>query len=120
MLSATRTLAAALVGSALLASGCDYSPQQQTARAQPSDESFRDFGSYEVHYNALRTDALQDLKVVDAGDVEMYSGDIEVALPALEAAVANDALFALEVAPADVTASEPSAMVMSLSLTPDT
>ena len=36
---------------------------------------------------ALRTDGLQDLKVFDAGDVEMYSGDIEVALPALEAAV---------------------------------
>ena len=36
---------------------------------------------------ALRTDGLQDLKVYDAGDVEMYSGDIEVALPALEAAV---------------------------------
>ena len=26
---------------------------------------------------ALRTDALVDLTVVDAGDVEMYSGDIE-------------------------------------------
>ena len=36
---------------------------------------------------ALRTDALRDLRVVDAGDVEMYSGDIEAALPALEAAV---------------------------------
>ena len=36
---------------------------------------------------ALRTDGLVDLGVVDAGDVEMYSGDIEVALPALEAAV---------------------------------
>jgi len=36
---------------------------------------------------ALRTDGLVDLKVVDAGDVEMYSGDIERALPALEAAV---------------------------------
>ena len=36
---------------------------------------------------ALRTDGLVDLNVVDAGDVEMYSGDIEVALPALEAAV---------------------------------
>jgi len=36
---------------------------------------------------ALRTDGLVDLKVVDAGDVEMYSGDIEAALPALEAAV---------------------------------
>lgn len=36
---------------------------------------------------ALRTDGLKDLRVLDAGDVEMYSGDIEVALPALEAAV---------------------------------
>lgn len=36
---------------------------------------------------ALRTDGLVDLTVVDAGDVEMYSGDIEKALPALEAAV---------------------------------
>ncbi len=36
---------------------------------------------------ALRTDGLTDLRVVDAGDVEMYSGDIERALPALEAAV---------------------------------
>jgi agmatinase len=36
---------------------------------------------------ALRTDGLVDLVVLDAGDVEMYSGDIETALPALEAAV---------------------------------
>jgi len=36
---------------------------------------------------ALRTDGLVDLKVLDAGDVEMYSGDIERSLPALEAAV---------------------------------
>ncbi|MGI8717822.1 MAG: arginase family protein, partial [Lapillicoccus sp.] len=36
---------------------------------------------------ALRTDGLVDLRVLDAGDVEMYSGDIEAALPALEAAV---------------------------------
>jgi agmatinase len=33
---------------------------------------------------ALGTDGLVDLHVVDAGDVEMYSGDIETALPALE------------------------------------
>jgi agmatinase len=36
---------------------------------------------------ALRTDGLRDLRVVDAGDVEMFSGDIETALPALERAV---------------------------------
>ncbi|HET9446381.1 MAG TPA: DUF4426 domain-containing protein [Steroidobacteraceae bacterium] len=59
MSTATRTLAAALVACALLASGCgDYSPQHKAPTAQPSEESFRDFGSYEVHYNAVRTDAL--------------------------------------------------------------
>lgn len=36
---------------------------------------------------ALRVDALQDLKVYDAGDVEMFSGDIERSLQALESAV---------------------------------
>jgi hypothetical protein len=41
--------------------GCNNA--QQTASspaqaAQPSNESFQDFGNYEVHYNALRTDAL--------------------------------------------------------------
>jgi agmatinase len=36
---------------------------------------------------ALRVDALQDITVVDAGDVEMYSGEIERALGSLEEAV---------------------------------
>jgi agmatinase len=36
---------------------------------------------------ALRVDALVDLKVLDAGDVEMFSGDIVAALEALEEAV---------------------------------
>ncbi len=36
---------------------------------------------------ALRADGLKDLRVYDAGDVEMYSGDINVALPLLEAVV---------------------------------
>jgi agmatinase len=36
---------------------------------------------------ALRTDGLRDLRVLDAGDVEMFSGDIQTALPALERAV---------------------------------
>jgi agmatinase len=36
---------------------------------------------------ALRVDALQDIKVVDAGDVEMYSGDVESAIRSLEDAV---------------------------------
>ncbi|MFC0527945.1 agmatinase [Phytohabitans kaempferiae] len=38
---------------------------------------------------ALRVDGLRDLKVYDAGDVEMFSGDIERALGALEEAVAT-------------------------------
>jgi agmatinase len=37
---------------------------------------------------ALRADGLQDLRVLDAGDVEMYSGDIETALSSLATAVA--------------------------------
>jgi agmatinase len=32
---------------------------------------------------AVRADGLRDLRVVDAGDVEMFSGAIETALPAL-------------------------------------
>jgi len=36
---------------------------------------------------ALRVDALQDIRVLDAGDVEMYSGDVETAIAALEDAV---------------------------------
>ncbi len=36
---------------------------------------------------ALRVDALQDIRVVDAGDIEMYSGDINMAMPPLEEAV---------------------------------
>ena len=36
---------------------------------------------------ALRVDALNDLLVVDAGDVEMYSGDVETSIANLEDAV---------------------------------
>jgi agmatinase len=36
---------------------------------------------------ALRVDALQDIMVVDAGDVEMYSGDVEASIRSLEDAV---------------------------------
>ncbi len=36
---------------------------------------------------ALRVDGLQDLKVLDAGDVEMYSGDVESSIQAIESAV---------------------------------
>lgn len=36
---------------------------------------------------ALRADGLRDLRVVDAGDVEMYSGDVETSIANLEEAV---------------------------------
>ncbi len=36
---------------------------------------------------AMRVDGLQDLRVYDAGDVEMYSGDVERSIAALEQAV---------------------------------
>ncbi|MEU8148030.1 agmatinase [Nonomuraea sp. NPDC050022] len=36
---------------------------------------------------ALRVDALRDLRVLDAGDVECYSGDVESSLAAIEDAV---------------------------------
>ncbi len=36
---------------------------------------------------ALRVDGLADLRVVDAGDVEMYSGDVERSIGSLETAV---------------------------------
>src|SRR5688572_30054927 len=36
---------------------------------------------------ALRVDALRDLRVLDAGDVECYSGDVEGSLAAIEEAV---------------------------------
>ena len=38
---------------------------------------------------ALRTDGLQDLRVLDAGDVEMFSGDAATACAALEAEIAE-------------------------------
>ena len=36
---------------------------------------------------ALRVDALRDIRVLDAGDVEMYSGDVERSISSLAAAV---------------------------------
>jgi len=48
---------AALAAFALLAGACD-TPNYSTAAAQPSGETFKDFGNYEVHFNAIRTDSL--------------------------------------------------------------
>lgn len=38
--------------------GCTERPEQRAMPAQALDETFKDFGNYEVHFNALRTDEL--------------------------------------------------------------
>ena len=49
---------AVLAGVALLVGGCNNASQSAAAPAQESNETFQEFGNYEVHYNALRTDTL--------------------------------------------------------------
>jgi hypothetical protein len=45
---------------ALLATltACDNRPQSAAPPAQSSEETFKDFGNYELHFNAIRTDLL--------------------------------------------------------------
>lgn len=38
--------------------GCGNGGAQQVAPAMPSDQTFKEQGDYEVHFNALRTDSL--------------------------------------------------------------
>jgi hypothetical protein len=52
------TCAALLASVTVLIAGCDGAQQSTPAPAQTSSESFQDFGNYELHYNALRTDSL--------------------------------------------------------------
>lgn len=47
-----------VLGIALALTGCSDSPQAKAPPAQELSETFRDFGNYEVHFNALRTDTL--------------------------------------------------------------
>ena len=49
--------ALAMMGAVALA-GCTEQPEQRAMPAQALDETFKDFGNYEVHFNALRTDEL--------------------------------------------------------------
>jgi hypothetical protein len=49
-------LLALLAATALV--GCTEQPEQRAMPAQALDETFKDFGNYEVHFNALRTDEL--------------------------------------------------------------
>lgn len=50
-------LTAALLAAVAL-TGCTEQPEQRAMPAQALDETFKDFGNYEVHFNALRTDEL--------------------------------------------------------------
>jgi Domain of unknown function (DUF4426) len=44
---------------ALLLAGCGQRPEGSSAQpAQRSEESFKEFGKYEVHYNAVRADQI--------------------------------------------------------------
>lgn len=56
--AAGMTLAVTLLTALTLLAGCQEQPEQRAMAAQPLDETFKDFGNYEVHYNALRTDEL--------------------------------------------------------------
>jgi hypothetical protein len=52
------TLELSLLPGLALLGGCTEQPEQRAMPAQALDETFKDFGNYEVHYNALRTDEL--------------------------------------------------------------
>jgi len=56
--AARMSLALTLLAGLTLSSGCTEKPEQRAMPAQALDETFKDFGNYEVHYNALRTDEL--------------------------------------------------------------
>jgi hypothetical protein len=49
---------AAMAGLAILTGGCGQAPAPAAQPAQPLEETFREFGNYEIHFNALRTDTL--------------------------------------------------------------
>jgi hypothetical protein len=56
--AARMMLALTLLAGSTLLNGCTEQPEQRAMPAQALDETFKDFGNYEVHYNALRTDEL--------------------------------------------------------------
>ena len=53
-----REWSTAAVAVVALLTGCAKAPPESSAAAQPAEATFQDFGNYEVHYNALRTDSL--------------------------------------------------------------
>ncbi len=55
---AARLGAALLSLAALLVSGCGSGVDSQPQTARPAEDTYKDFGNFEVHYNAVRTDQL--------------------------------------------------------------
>lgn len=53
-----RTLGLVIAALSVLLGGCERGANSPPPTAQPSEESFKDFQNYEVHYNAVRTDGL--------------------------------------------------------------
>jgi Domain of unknown function (DUF4426) len=53
-----RWILGAVFATVWIVTGCDNPPAETIAPAQPLEETFQDFGDFEVHYNALRTDSL--------------------------------------------------------------
>jgi hypothetical protein len=58
MQTTIRTLSIVLCASALALAACGRETQLSGIPAQSAQESFQDFGNYEVHFNAVRTDGL--------------------------------------------------------------
>lgn len=58
MRTTIRTVGLAIAVLSLALGGCERGPNSAPPTAQPSEETFKDFQNYEVHYNALRTDSL--------------------------------------------------------------
>src|SRR5215471_8463580 len=56
--SACKFFAFAFLAAALLF-GCGRRPEGSAQPAQPSESSFKDAGSYELHFNAVRTDTVK-------------------------------------------------------------
>lgn len=54
----TAGMGSALLASLTLLGGCNQPSQSPAPPAQEISETFHDFGNYEIHFNALRTDAL--------------------------------------------------------------
>lgn len=46
------------IAAAMMLVACNAGVDSQPQAARPAEETHRDFGNFEVHYNALRTDAL--------------------------------------------------------------